>query len=169
MLGYLYGVAVQRDCIIRGYLAKIVLRDYLEEQGFDVKETADSQLIVQDNISIDIKTSLRTAGDHTLDDVRQRRDIKISVPYRLKDIHVQFYYDLDKVRRERIAGQNFEDYQNCLYFMGWKDRTFIESETEFRRQQGFRTVWTYGYGHFLYCPLETALELEDLISFLRRR
>ena len=181
---------IKLDSSIRGYLGEICFSAWLSSHGVLIKDTnlihseenMDVDLTLKndhnDNIKLELKTSLVPDKWKSLQDVFAQADIKIikrEQDYRAvtADFHVQIYFNQYRMKRDtflkNISGNisAFSDEQLIekmklrtlkQVVVAWIDKTCLIS---FLEKEKLKT-WNFAMREFWRCPLSMAKEANDL-------
>lgn len=186
---------VKLDSKIRGYLGELLILRVLSEINVEVVGTGDSEeddtdidITInsnhEDNIKIEVKTSLIPDSWKTLENVVKNGDIKIikresQCTDIMSDIHVQIYYNLLTNQRdnylksieEDITDLSIDDLIELLKleqlrqaFVAWIDKKTLVSQLNLlpRNQQ----IWRFSFREFWNCKISNARTFEEFTNIL---
>lgn len=141
------------------------------------------------DLDIELKTSLIPDVDENLENVFNRRDIKIikreSDIEELKgDVHIQIYFEQQTKKKDSwlkrqdidLDSTNIDYLYNSILGKSYLEKTYlfswIDKETLIKRIKSLpinKRTWSFGMRDFWSCPLKDSFPPEDLISYLNRQ
>lgn len=189
-------VNVQFDSKLRGYIGEIALKKWFIENGIDITTTnyfeEDIGMDVDfeyKGLDLELKTSLIPDDDKTLQNVFNKRDIKLirrtrKIEDLKSDIHIQIYYDqLTNKKDQWLQEQNIDLNSNDLeylydaflaksyitktYLVGWIDKdTLIE---RINKLKGYEKSWRHARRRFWVCKLKYCNPPIVLLKYLHEK
>lgn len=184
---------VSFDSKIRGYVGEIGLKKWFSQNGIDIQ----TQNYFDDGLGMDIdfsfkgldielKTSLIPDIDENLENVFNRRDIKIikrepEIEKLKGDIHIQIYFEqLTKKKDSWLKSQDIDlestdvdylyksilgkSYLEKTFLFSWIDKkTLVE---RIKSLPAHKRTWSFGMREFWSCPLKDSLSSQELIKYL---
>jgi len=187
---------VQFDCKVRGYVGELAIKKWFENNSIEIEATdylEEDEFIDIDfkvkGLNIEVKTSLIPDKDETLENVIERRDIKLirrnkqSIELLRGNIHVQIYFRQKRKKRDSWLEQQSIDvenatlealyeglradvYTNTTFIVAWIDKkTLIDLINSKPIEE---QTWHFRYRDFWSCNLkEEAKKPIELISLLK--
>lgn len=188
---------VQFDCKVRGYVGEMAIRKWFESENIDIE--ASDYIEGDDSIDIDfkvkgrnieIKTSLIPDKDGSLDNVLEKRDIKLicrnnqPIEQLRGDIHVQIYFrqrtrkkdewlkkqrvNVKKDGLETLYGSFRADaYINTTYIVAWIDKDSLVERISKMPENDRQWSFKGSFRRFWTCKLKQANQPKSLIDYLR--
>ncbi|MBU0529453.1 hypothetical protein KKF86_06835 [bacterium] len=186
-------INVQFDSKLRGYIGEIALKKWFHENDIEITTTnyfeEDIGIDVDfeyKGLDLELKTSLIPDRDKTLQNVFNKRDIKLirrtrKIEDLKSDIHIQIYYDQltnknDQWLQEQKIDLNSNDleylydsflakaYITKTYLAGWIDKnTLIE---RINKLKGYEKSWRHARRRFWVCKLKDCYPPLSLIKYL---
>ncbi len=187
---------VQFDSKLRGYIGEIALKKWFFENDIEMITTnyfeEDTGMDIDfeyKGLDLELKTSLIPDADKTLQNVFNRRDIKIirrtrKIEELKSDIHIQIYYDQwtnkkDQWLQEQDIDLNSDDleylyeaflakaYITKTYLVCWIDKaTLIE---RIKKLKGYEKSWRHARRRFWRCNLKDCKPPISLIKHLKEK
>jgi len=189
---------VALDSKLRGYVGEVAFKKWLLEHGITALESnlmnessaMDIDFLIhqgQEDIQLELKTSLIPDADETFERVAKRRDIKLirrgskGVEHLEGDVHVQLFYKQLRIRKDEwLKKQNINlksnleklydklaafRYEKDTYLAAWIDKkTLIKQINE---KPSHLQLWKYGQRKFWCCNIHRdAKKPISLIDFL---
>ena len=189
-------VNVQFDSKLRGYIGDIALKKWCLENNIKITTTnyfeEDIGIDVDfeyKELDLELKTSLIPDTDKTLQNVFNKRDIKLirrtrKIEELKSDIHIQIYYDQltnkkDQWLQEQEIDINLDDHEflydaflakefiTKIYLTGWIDKdTLIE---RMNKLKGYEKSWRHAHCRFWVCKLRDCFPPMSLIKYLNEK
>ncbi len=189
-------INVQFDSKLRGYIGEIALKKWFIENGIEIttinyfEEDIGMDVDFEyKGLDLELKTSLIPDADKTLQNVFNKRDIKLirrtrKIEDLKSDIHIQIYYDQqtnkkDQWLQEQDIDLNSTDleylynaflaktYITKTYLVGWIDKdTLIE---RINKLKGYEKSWRHAHRRFWVCKLKECLPPLSLIKYLNEK
>ncbi|NHZ85028.1 MAG: hypothetical protein GWP19_04005 [Planctomycetia bacterium] len=186
-------INIQFDSKLRGYIGEIALKNWFLENDIKITTTnyfdEDIGMDVDfeyKGLDLELKTSLIPDTDKTLQNVFNKRDIKLirrtrKIEDLKSDIHIQIYYDQltnkkDQWLQEQKIDINSSDleylydallvkiYLTKTYLVGWINKdTLIE---RINKLKGYEKSWRFARRRFWVCKLKDCYSPMTLIKYL---
>jgi hypothetical protein len=189
-------VNVQFDSKLRGYIGEIALKKWFLDNNIKINTTnyfeEDIGIDVDfeyKGLDLELKTSLIPDADKTLQNVFNKRDIKLirrtrKIEDLKSDIHIQIYYDQltnkkDQWLQEQEIDISLDDHKYLydaflakefitrIYILGWIDKdTLIE---RMNKLKGYEKSWRHARRRFWVCKLRDCFPPMSLIKYLNEQ
>ncbi len=186
-------INVQFDSKLRGYIGEIALKKWFFDNAIKITTTnyfdEDIGMDVDfeyNGLDLELKTSLIPDADKTLQNIFNKRDIKLirrtrKIEELKSDIHLQIYYDQqtnkkDKWLQEQDIDLNSDDLEYLYdaflaktfltktYLVCWIDKnTLIE---RINKLKGYEKSWRHARRRFWVCKLKDCNTPVSLIKYL---
>ncbi len=189
-------INIQFDSKLRGYIGEIALKKWFLENGIKITTTN----YFEEDIGIDIdfeykgldlelKTSLIPDTDGTLQNVLNKRDLKIirrtrKIEDLKSDVHIQIYYDQltnkkDEWLQEQEIDISSDDYEyfydaflakvylSKTYLAGWIDKETLTERMS--KLKGYEKSWRFEKRRFWVCKLKDCYSPMTLIKYLNEK
>lgn len=186
-------INVQFDSKVRGYLGEIALKKWLFDNGIEITTTnyfeEDIGMDVDfeyKGLDLELKTSLIPDADKTLQNVFDKRDIKLirrtrKIEELKSDIHIQIYYDQrtnkkDQWLQEQDIDLNSNDleylyeaflakaYITKTYLVCWIDKAALIERM--KKLKGYEKSWRHARRRFWAFKLKDCNTPVSLIKYL---
>ena len=189
-------INVQFDSKLRGYIGEIALKKWFLEN--DIKITTTNYF--EEDIGIDVdfeykgldlelKTSLIPDADKTLENVFNKRDIKLirrtrKIEDLKSDIHIQIFFEQRTNKKDEwlqeqeidINSNDFEYLYNAFfaktyitktYLFGWIDKDTLAERIN--KLKGYEKSWRHARRRFWVCKLKECNPPKSLIKYLNEK
>ena len=189
-------INVQFDSKLRGYIGEIALKKWFLENNIKITTTnyfeEDIGIDVDfeyKGLDLELKTSLIPDADKTLQNVFNKRDIKLirrtrKIEDLKSDIHIQIYYDqLTNKKDEWLQEQDIDiDSDDCeylydaflakayitkTYLVGWIDKDTLTERIN--KLKGYEKSWRHARRRFWVCKLKECNPPQSLIKYLNEK
>lgn len=189
-------INVQFDSKLRGYIGEIALKKWFLENNIKITTTnyfeEDIGIDVDfeyKGLDLELKTSLIPDADKTLQNVFNKRDIKLirrtrKIEDLKSDIHIQIYYDQltnkkDQWLQEQNIDINSDDsdylydaflakaYITKTYLFGWIDKDTLTERMN--KLKGYEKSWRHARRRFWVCKLKECHPPKSLIKYLNEK
>lgn len=187
---------VQFDSKLRGYIGEIALKNWFLSNDIKIITTN----YFEEDIGIDIdfeykgldlelKTSLIPDTDKTLQNVFNKRDIKIirrtrKIDDLKSDIHIQIFFDQLTNKKDEwlqkqeidINSDDFEylydaflakSYITKTYLFGWIDKNTLTKRMN--KLKGYEKSWRHARRRFWVCKLKECNSPKEIIKYLNEK
>jgi len=189
-------VNVQFDSKLRGYIGEIALKSWFLENNIKITTTnyfeEDIGIDVDfeyKGLDIELKTSLIPDTDKTLQNVFNKRDIKLirrtrKIEELKSNIHIQIFFEQRTNKKDEwlqeqeidINSNDFEYLYNVFlantyitktYLFGWIDKDTLAERMN--KLKGYEKSWRHGRHRFWVCKLKDCNPPKSLIKYLNEK
>ncbi len=188
-------VNVQFDSKLRGYIGEIALKKWFNENGIEITTT---NYFEEDNgididfeykgLDLELKTSLIPDADKTLQNVINKRDIKLirrtrKIEDLKSDVHIQIIFDqLTNKKDQWLQEQSIDllsddleylyesflgkSYLTKTHLVGWISKDALIERI--KPLKGYEKSWRFGKRRFWICRLKDCFSPAALIDYLKK-
>jgi hypothetical protein len=189
-------INVQFDSKLRGYIGEIALTKWFLDNNIKITTTnyfeEDIGIDVDfeyKGLDLELKTSLIPDADKTLQNVFNKRDIKLirrtrKIEELKSDIHIQIYYDqLTNMKDQWLQEQDIDissddldylydaflakAYITKTYLLGWIDKNTLTERMN--KLKGYEKSWRHARRRFWVCKLNECYPPLSLIKYLNEK